>query len=303
MTTLPGQILRILGTFRAMQDVWVPIDGGYFNVWHRPARDDAITAVMVHGLTSTSRSFLDVVEALPPQVGVIAMDVRGRGLSWEAPPPYDLPHIADDIAVALDHFGIDKAVVAGHSMGGWITALFGARHSDRAHSLVLIDGGLPVPFDTSLSPEELIDAAVGPAIRRLELTFDTPEAYLDWWRAHPSFVGHWAEQMDEIRLYDIHEVDGRWITRINKDAVIRAGADPALDEETLTAWSRLPVPATAVVVERGMLNDPGGFTPLALANECAASNSNIEVAYLEDLNHYTVLHEHGATAIARIITG
>lgn len=285
-----------------MQDVSVPVEGGSFSVWHRPAQN-AMTSVMVHGLTSTSRSFLDVIDALPEEVGVIAMDVRGRGLSWEAPPPYDLPHIADDIEVALDHFGIDQAVVAGHSMGGWVTALAATRHPERVSHAVLIDGGLPVPFDTSLSPEDLIDAAVGPAIRRLEIAFESQDAYLEWWMAHPSFVGHWADQMAEIRYYDIHEVDGNWITRINKEAVLQAGADPALDDETRDAWSNIPVPATAITVERGMLNDPGGFVSREVAEQSASENPNITISYLEDLNHYTVLHEHGAIAVAAVISG
>lgn len=286
-----------------MQDVSVPVDGGSFNVWHREAQSDALTAVMIHGLTSTSRSFLDVIAALPEKIGVIAMDVRGRGLSWQAPGPYDLPSISDDIPIALDHFGIDDAVVAGHSMGGWITALAAGRHPDRVSSAVLIDGGLPIEFDKTLSPEDLIDAAVGPAVRRLALEFDTPEAYLDWWRVHPSFVDHWTDEMDGIRLYDIHERDGKWVTRVNTDAVIQAGADPALDDETESAWSRIMVPATVVVVDHGMLNDPGGFTPLSLAEKCSQANPNISVEYLRDLNHYTVLHEHGARAVAEIITG
>ena len=286
-----------------MKDVEVPVDGGSLNVWHRQAQNGALTTVLVHGLTSTSRSFLDVIRALPEEVGVIAMDVRGRGQSWQAPGPYDLPSVSDDITTALDHFEIADAVITGHSMGGWITALFATRHLNRAKRVVLIDGGLPIEFDKTLPPEELIDATVGPAIRRLALEFDTPDAYLDWWRAHPSFVDHWTDDMDEIRLYDIHERNGKWVTRINKNAVIQAGIDPALDEETESAWARIPVLATVVAVDHGMLNQPGGFTPLELATECAQTNPNLSVEYLHDLNHYTVLHEHGAKAVADLIAG
>lgn len=286
-----------------MEDVSVPVDDGSFSVWHRRAKGDAPTTVLIHGLTSTSRSFLDVISALPAGFGVIAMDVRGRGLSWQAPGPYDLGSISDDVPVALDHFGIDHAVVAGHSMGAWITALAATRHPTRVSRAVLVDGGLPIEFDRTLPPKELIDAAVGPAVRRLALEFDSQEAYLDWWRAHPSFVGHWTDAMDEIRLYDIHRLRGKWVTRINTDAVIQAGADPALDEETESAWSRIGLPTTVVTVDHGMLNQPGGFTPVELAEECAKANQHLQPAHLRDLNHYTVLHEHGAPAVAGIIAG
>ena len=290
-------------SFWVVQDLAVPIPGGEINVWYRAAGADAITTVLAHGLTSTSRSFADVIAELPGEVGVIAMDVRGRGQSWLSPGPYDLPTISDDVARALDYFEIDTAVMAGHSMGAWIAALAASRHPDRVSAAVLIDGGLPVEVDRSLTPEQILDAAVGPAVQRLELEFDTPQAYLDWWRAHPSFVDGWADVMDEIRLYDIHEVDGKWVTRINKEAVWQAGGDTFLSEETETAWSRIKVPTTIVTVERGMLNTPGGFVPLGLADECARANPNLAAIHIEDLNHYTVLHEHGARALASIITG
>ncbi len=163
---------------------------------------------MIHGLTSTSRSFAEVIDALPEEVGVIAMDVRGRGLSWQAPPPYDLPHIADDIATVLDQFGVDRAVVAGHSMGGWISALAASRHPGRVSHAVMIDGGLPLEVDRSQTLEQVLDASVGPAVQRLAMEFDSQDAYIDWWKAHPSFVDHWRDEMDDIRLYDIHQVGG-----------------------------------------------------------------------------------------------
>ncbi len=63
------------------------------------------------------------------------------------------------------------------------------------------------------------------------------------------------------------------------------------------------MPATIITVDHGMLNDPGGFIPLGLARDCAIANPNIRSVHLEHLNHYTVLHQHGATAVAEIITG
>ncbi len=281
----------------------MPIEGGTFNVWYRPARDDAVTSVMIHGLTSTSRSFTEVIAALPHEVGVISMDIRGRGQSWDSPGPFDLPSISGDVPAALDHFGVEDGVVVGHSMGAWIAALAASRHPDRVSSAVLIDGGLPLEVDKSLTADEILDAAVGPAVRRLGMEFETEDAYLDWWREHPSFEDHWVDLMDAIRLYDIHQVEGKWRTRINKDAVWQAGGDTFLSEETETAWSRISVPSTIVTVDHGMLNTPGGFIPLDLAKECAKANSNLGVAHLEGLNHYTVLHEHGAPAVAAMITG
>jgi pimeloyl-ACP methyl ester carboxylesterase len=63
-----------------------------------------------------------------------------RGLS---PSPTDGPftlaqHVADAVAV-LDDLGIERAVVLGHSWGGFLAALLAARHPDRVTGLVLVD--------------------------------------------------------------------------------------------------------------------------------------------------------------------
>lgn len=289
--------------FPTMKDTPVPLPDGNFNVWFRPARPSSPTAVLVHGLTSTSRAWLPVIEHLPGQIGVIALDVRGRGKSWQAPGPYDLKTIAEDITRALDHFGLDDAVVTGHSMGAWISALFASRHPDRAQRVVLVDGALPLEWDESLDPEEVINAAVGPALTRLSLEFDSEEDYREWWRQHPSLSGRWTEKMDEIFPYDLHRTGSKLQPRVNREAVIQAGSDPVFDEETVRAWERISVPTKLIVVDHGMLDDPGGFIPLETAKSAAETNPNIEVRLLEDLNHYTVILGDGAPLVARAVAG
>jgi pimeloyl-ACP methyl ester carboxylesterase len=63
------------------------------------------TAVLIHGLTGNSRWWTSVIDHLPADLGIIAVDVRGRGGSVDAPPPFDLVTIADDIVDCQDEFG------------------------------------------------------------------------------------------------------------------------------------------------------------------------------------------------------
>ncbi len=284
-----------------MQDVPVAIDGGFLNVWHRAPAADSPTAVLVHGLTGTSRWWTPVLSHLPEEMGLIIPDIRGRGQSWQSPGPYDLKTVADDIATCLDHFEVPAAVVAGYSMGAWVATLFAQRRPGRARHLILVDGGFPIQFDPGSSPEEILEQVVGPAVARLSVEFATPHAYLDFWRDHPALVGRWDEALAEVLNYDIRKSGDVWRVRANRDAIVAGGSDFALDPETVASGISTATPTTLLVVDHGMTDRPGGFTPLSTAREAADSNPNIEVRLLEGLNHYTLMFGAGAAIVASII--
>lgn len=97
----------------------------------------------VQGLTSNHRLF-DLVARELPDHRLVAQDARGRASGVGLPCPDDLTTHADDLARLLDHHGIDRAVVVGHSMGGFIGLRFAQRHPDRVAGLALLDGGPPL---------------------------------------------------------------------------------------------------------------------------------------------------------------
>ena len=79
------------------------------------------------------------VEALSPTHRVVRFDARGFGGSAAGDGPLTMERIADDGALLLDHLGIEKAVVAGCSMGGYAAFAFVRRHPQRLAGLVLQD--------------------------------------------------------------------------------------------------------------------------------------------------------------------
>jgi len=89
-----------------------------------------------------------IVRALAKNYRVIALDNRGHGLS-------DKPHDAKqygiemvkDIVRLLDHLGIDKAHVAGYSMGGFITLKLVTMYPDRLLSAAPCAAGWQIPDD------------------------------------------------------------------------------------------------------------------------------------------------------------
>jgi pimeloyl-ACP methyl ester carboxylesterase len=69
---------------------------------------------------------------------VIYLDLRGHGRSeWGDPATWSFEVCADDVRGFCDALGIAEPIVYGHSMGGFVAMLYGARHPGHARALVL----------------------------------------------------------------------------------------------------------------------------------------------------------------------
>lgn len=285
-----------------MQDVSIEVPGGQINVWHRSAAsaDDA-TAVLVHGLSGTSRWWTAVIANLPESLGLIVLDVRGRGASHDAPPPYDLATVAGDIDRSLDHFGVDRAIVAGYSMGAWIAAIFATTNSERVSRVLLIDGGLALPAKSAAEADEIIEAIVGPSLARLDLEFESREAFFDYWKVHPALKHHWDDDMERALEFELHPSGDGFAVRINPEAVREGARQITVDPDTRNAGERVEVPAHLIVVERGTADQRGGMIPLHSAEKAATNMHNLTMEYLPGVNHYTLVLGAGAPPVANAI--
>ena len=94
--------------------------------------------LFVHGFPHNRSLWSPQVNALVDRARCIAPDLRGFGETTVAP-PYSMDQYADDLAALLDVARIDRAVIAGLSMGGYITFAFWRRHRERVRALVLAD--------------------------------------------------------------------------------------------------------------------------------------------------------------------
>lgn len=284
-----------------MRDISVEVPEGRINVWHRLAGEDSETIVLIHGLSANSRWWTRVIEHLPAEVGIAAIDARGRGGSVQAPPPFDLVTLADDVARTLNHLEIDRAVVAGYSMGAWIAALFGARHADRAERLIFVDGGLPLPSAPGTDPDEVIEALVGPSLARLAMEFSSQDEFLDYWRSHPALEHHWDDAMRGPLTYELSRTDGAFRVLANPEAITVDARQLTVDDEIKTAAERVKVPVHLIIVERGTADQQGGIIPLDSARAAAQANPNLTMEYLPGLNHYTLVLGAGAATVASAI--
>lgn len=100
--------------------------------------------IAIHGLTRNSADF-EAIAPLLAQSGrrVLAVDVRGRGLSDRAPDPMTyMPDVyARDVLALMEQAGIDRAVFIGTSMGGLITMALTAMRPRAVVAAILNDIG------------------------------------------------------------------------------------------------------------------------------------------------------------------
>ena len=94
--------------------------------------------LFLHGFPHNRGLWAPQTSALVGRARCIAPDLRGFG-DTDAVPPYSMDQYADDAAALLDALGVDCAVVAGLSMGGYVAFAFWRRHAARVRALVLAD--------------------------------------------------------------------------------------------------------------------------------------------------------------------
>ena len=271
----------------------VPVDGGTLAAYRWPG--DGPLVVAAHGITSNHRSWGVVAAALGGEVTLVAPDLRGRGRSNGLPEPYGIARQADDVAAVLDHLGAAAAVVAGHSMGGFVATSLAERHPERAKALVLVDGGPPLSMPPGVDVDEALAATLGPAMQRLDMTFADRGTYRAFWQQHPSFAGIWSAEVDAHVQHDLVGEPPEMRSSCVKAAVQVNGRELLVGEEVRSAIEAVRCPVTMLWAPRGMFDDPGG-----LYDEQRLDG--LEAEQVADTNHYSILlGEPGAKRVAAAI--
>jgi len=95
--------------------------------------------VLIHGFPLNRSEWKPVIPLIQNKARIIVPDLRGFG---ETPPGAEkINHMtifADDIAGLLDRLGIQKVILAGHSMGGYISLAFWNKYSARLAGIILV---------------------------------------------------------------------------------------------------------------------------------------------------------------------
>jgi pimeloyl-ACP methyl ester carboxylesterase len=124
-----------------------PTDSGYAPVnglqlyWERYGEGPPL--VLLHGgMLTIDLNFATLIPTLAAHHTVIGVEQQGHGRTANIARDITYVNLASDVVGLLDHLGIDKATVIGHSMGGGATLELAVGHPDRVSAIVPISASV-----------------------------------------------------------------------------------------------------------------------------------------------------------------
>lgn len=93
---------------------------------------------LIHGVGASLDVWDGVAARLRDRHRILRYDQRGHGQSEKVPGPYVVEDFASDLRALLDALGIERAHVAGHSLGGLVAQSFALDYPGRLSKLALI---------------------------------------------------------------------------------------------------------------------------------------------------------------------
>jgi 3-oxoadipate enol-lactonase len=106
------------------------------------------TCILLHGFGDSSCVWDEFSSSFTAATRIVAIDLRGHGESdWDPEARYDAGIHVTDVLGVMDALGIDRFVIAGHSLGGEIALRLTASCRERVIGLIMVD------FGPDLNPE------------------------------------------------------------------------------------------------------------------------------------------------------
>ena len=253
--------------------------------------------VCLHGITAQHRAFNAAARYLGASLGLVGVDLRGRGDSDKPESGYSLEAHAADVVRVLDHLGLQSAVLAGHSMGAFVALKTALLFPERVRALVLLDGGWPrvESSPTEMTEEEKQEASaleegLARAFKRLDMTFESPEAYLDFWFPDQNLkMEDLPPDLADYYLYDLGEVENGYNPKASRVAAEEDSPSVSSTSPTAEQMRGVACPVALVRASQGFFP---GSDPLISdeTRDVMAESLDIRTEILlEGANHYTML--------------
>jgi non-heme chloroperoxidase len=110
-----------------------------------------VPVLLLHGYVDSWRFFELLLQHLPPSIHAYAFTQRGHGDAERPRDGYRPEDFAADVGAFMDAVGLESAIIAGQSSGGYVAPRFAIDHPGRTLGLVLIS----TPRDFRDKPAEL----------------------------------------------------------------------------------------------------------------------------------------------------
>ena len=136
------------------------IESGYVDVnglhMYYETYGEGSALVLLHGgMLSIDLNFAGLIPTLARKHRVIGVELQGHGRTADTDRPITPAGMASDVVGLLDHLGIDRAHVLGHSMGGGVTMELAIGYPERVRSVV--------PISVSVRPDGMHEDLADPS--------------------------------------------------------------------------------------------------------------------------------------------
>ena len=299
VTSIMSSATQIYVPRRESTSVIINVRGLRYHVrrWAADGSTSQPMLVMLHGFMDVAASFQFVIDALPADRTILALDWRGFGLTESTQvDSYWFPDYLGDLDGLLDHFSPSVPVdLLGHSMGGNIAMVYAGVRAGRIRKLINLEGfGLPDPspgeapgryrkwLDQLKTPQRLRSYATLDAVAE-RLRQNNPRLPADKARW---LASHWSRR----------EADGQW--HILCDPAHKR-INPILYREAEALACRAEIRAPTLWVEGAqstLLDLYGGRYSREEWDRRLAALPNIECVVLDDCGH--MLHHDQPLALA-----
>ena len=150
--------------------------------------------VLISGLGYPLWQWHKMVPFLAEHFQVITFDNRGVGQSDKPAGPYTAQMLAADTAGLLDALGIEKAIIAGHSMGGFIAQAMALDFPQKVAKLILCSTNFGGPHHVPVTPEamKVLTDVTSDALTRFKNGLSVSTAP-DWSEKNPEMIDEWIK--------------------------------------------------------------------------------------------------------------
>lgn len=228
---------------------------------------------LIHGIGASRASFAGLIPLLKSQYRCISYDLRGHGASPVPKPPYTLDDLVEDLEALRKELGIERAHVAGHSLGGMIGPAYARRYPQHVLTLGLWSTAAFRTGDDSAKVKGVVAAMRSKGIPQVL------ETLRDRW-----FTPEFAERRPDVITRRMQQV-------IDTDPEVFLSVFDIYAETEMSPWlHEVKHPCLVLTGE----ND-GGCNP-RLNRQIAAALPDAELVILPVLRHAILLEAAGQVA-------
>jgi pimeloyl-ACP methyl ester carboxylesterase len=239
----------------------------------------------VHGLTANCRCWDVTTSSLVPENTILAMDLRGRGLSDKPSAGYSLQHHIQDIFCVLDDLKQERIVLMGHSLGAFISLAFAANYPERTEKIILMDGGGQLTQDQW----DKVTLAIKPSLDRLGQVFPSFDAYVANMKLAP-FLQPWSPALEDYFRYESEAVEGGVRSRINPANIIEE-VQNIQQEVPAEYYPKVTCPVLILRATDGILSNDDLVLPESAVERMVSEIPNARRADINGTNHFSILFQ------------